>query len=126
MRRRRGAAWSSRRSNAARPTTRTITGTHSRWRIAVRQRYELTIDRREADALDQVLAGYASTELITFARGEVPGCGHARGPRSRGDRRVGRQPERPRQPRRVDHGRDARWQLEDQPHGGALLCRSHR
>ena len=30
------------------------------------------------------------------------------------------------QPRRVDHGRDARWQLEDQPHGGALLCRSHR
>ena len=40
--------------------------------IAVRQRYELTIDRREADALDQVLAGCASTELITFARGEVP------------------------------------------------------
>ena len=40
--------------------------------IAVRQRYELTIDRREADALDQVLAGCSSTELITFARGEVP------------------------------------------------------
>ena len=40
--------------------------------IAVRQRYELTIDRREADALDQVLAGCASTELIMFARGEVP------------------------------------------------------
>ena len=40
--------------------------------IAVRQRYGLTIDRREADALDQVLAGCASTELITFARGEVP------------------------------------------------------
>ena len=31
----------------------------------------LTIDRREADALDQVLEGCASTELITFARGEV-------------------------------------------------------
>ena len=41
-------------------------------RIAVRQRYGLTIDHREADALDQVLAGCASTELITFARGEVP------------------------------------------------------
>ena len=40
--------------------------------IAVRQRYGLTIDRREADALDQVLAGCASTELIMFARGEVP------------------------------------------------------
>ena len=40
--------------------------------IAVRQRYGLTVDRREADALDQVLAGCASTELITFARGEVP------------------------------------------------------
>ena len=40
--------------------------------IAVRQRYELTIDRREANALEQVLAGCSSTELITFARGEVP------------------------------------------------------
>ena len=40
--------------------------------IAVRQRYGLTIDRPEADVLDQVLAGCASTELITFARGEVP------------------------------------------------------
>ena len=40
--------------------------------IAVRERCGLTIDRREADALDQVLAGCTSTELITFARGEVP------------------------------------------------------
>ena len=40
--------------------------------VAVRQRYGLTVDRREADALDQVLAGCASTELITFARGAVP------------------------------------------------------
>ena len=40
--------------------------------IAVRQRYGLTVDRREADALDEVLAGCGSTELITFARGEVP------------------------------------------------------
>lgn len=40
--------------------------------IAVRQRYRLTIDRREADALDQVLAGCASTDLITFARGDTP------------------------------------------------------
>ena len=40
--------------------------------INVRQHYGLTIDRREAATLDQVLAGCASTELITFARGEVP------------------------------------------------------
>ena len=40
--------------------------------VGVRQRYGLTIDQREADALDQVLAGCASTELITFARGAVP------------------------------------------------------
>ena len=40
--------------------------------IAVRQRYGLTIDRREADALDQVLAGCVSVDLIMFARGEVP------------------------------------------------------
>ena len=32
--------------------------------IAVRQRYGLTIDQRGADALDRVLAGCASTELI--------------------------------------------------------------
>ena len=40
--------------------------------ITVRERYGLTIDRREADALDQVLARCTSTELVTFARGEVP------------------------------------------------------
>ena len=34
--------------------------------IAVRQHYGLTIDRRQAEALDQVLAGCTSTELITF------------------------------------------------------------
>ena len=45
--------------------------------IAVRQRYGLTIDRREADALDQILAGCTSTELITFARGEVPAAAAA-------------------------------------------------
>ena len=39
--------------------------------VAVRQHDDLTIDRRERDALDQVLEGCASTELITFARGEV-------------------------------------------------------
>ena len=40
--------------------------------IAVRQQYGLTIDRREADALDQVLSGCASTDLVVFARGAVP------------------------------------------------------
>ena len=45
--------------------------------FAVRQRYGLTIDRREADALDQILAGCTSTELITFARGEVPAAAAA-------------------------------------------------
>ena len=62
--------------------------------IAVRQRYELTIDRREADALDQILTGCASTGIdhVRTRRGS----GHVYGPRSRGDRRVGRQPEWPR------------------------------
>ena len=40
--------------------------------IAVRQQYGLTIDRREADALDQVLAMCTSTDLIVFGRGDVP------------------------------------------------------
>ena len=40
--------------------------------VSVRKRYGLTVDQREADALDQVLAGCGSTELITFARGAVP------------------------------------------------------
>ena len=30
------------------------------------------------------------------------------------------------EPGRLDHGRDAGRQLEDQPHGGALLCRGDR
>ena len=78
--------------------------------IAVRQRYGLTIDRREAAALDEVLAGCASTELITFARGEVPATPSAGS--FPGDRRVGRRPERPRQlrgsSRPRDRARDAR------------------
>ena len=40
--------------------------------VAVRQQYGLTIDQREADALDDVLAGCTSTDLIVFARGAAP------------------------------------------------------
>ena len=40
--------------------------------IAVRKRYRITIDRREADALDRVLAGCASTDLIVFDRSAAP------------------------------------------------------
>jgi len=40
--------------------------------VAVRQRYGLTIDRREASALDAVLAGCRRTDLIVFGRGEMP------------------------------------------------------
>ena len=40
--------------------------------IAVRQKYELTIDQREADALDRVLAACSSTALIMVARGSAP------------------------------------------------------
>ena len=40
--------------------------------VAVRQRYGLTIDRREASALDAVLAGCTRTDLIVFGRGETP------------------------------------------------------
>ena len=52
--------------------------------VAVRQRYGLTIDQREAAALDQVLAGCASTELITFARGRVPATATPSDPEDRG------------------------------------------
>ena len=34
--------------------------------VAVRRAYQLTIDRREADALDGILAGCSSTEMMTF------------------------------------------------------------
>ena len=37
--------------------------------IAVRQKYELTIDQREADALDRVLAACSSTALVTVPPG---------------------------------------------------------
>ena len=40
--------------------------------IAVRRQYGLTVDRREADALDRVLSGCTSTEMLVFARGAVP------------------------------------------------------
>ena len=40
--------------------------------IAVRQQYGLTVDRREADALDRVLSGCTSTEMIVLARGAAP------------------------------------------------------
>ena len=35
--------------------------------VAVRTKYRLTIDRRETDALDPVLSGCASTEMVFFA-----------------------------------------------------------
>ena len=39
--------------------------------VAVRTKYQLTIDRREADALEAVLSRCASTELIFFPTGPV-------------------------------------------------------
>jgi hypothetical protein len=41
--------------------------------VAVRQRYRLTIDRREADALERVLSGCESNEMVKYARGAVSG-----------------------------------------------------
>ena len=63
--------------------------------IAVRQKYELTIDQREADALDRVLAACASTALITVPRGSAPPVaapadGHARDVTEWDDDRNGR------------------------------------
>ncbi len=40
--------------------------------IAVRRKYRLTIDGREADALEDVLSGCASTRLVVAARGPAP------------------------------------------------------
>ena len=37
--------------------------------VAVRRKYGLTIDRREADVLERVLADCASTEMVVVARG---------------------------------------------------------
>ena len=34
--------------------------------VAVRRAYQLTIDRHEADALDGILAGCSSTEMLNF------------------------------------------------------------
>ena len=34
--------------------------------VAVRRAYQLTIDRREANALDGILAGCSSTEMMNF------------------------------------------------------------
>ena len=35
--------------------------------VAVRQRYQLTVDRREADTLERVLSGCESTEMVKYA-----------------------------------------------------------
>lgn len=40
--------------------------------IAVRRKYRLTIDRREANTLERVLAGCISTSLVVVARGTAP------------------------------------------------------
>ena len=74
--------------------------------IAVRQEYRLTIDRREADALDQVLAGCASTELLTFPPRRVPRAGGARRRHFGCPHGVGRQRERPHHVRGSASARD--------------------
>ena len=40
--------------------------------VAVRQKYELTIDRAEPDTLERVLAECASTGMVVLPRGSVP------------------------------------------------------
>ena len=40
--------------------------------MAVRRKYGLTIDQREADALERVLSGCSSTDLVVVARGAAP------------------------------------------------------
>ena len=51
--------------------------------IAVRQRYGLTIDKREADALDQVLGTCTSTDLVVFTHNLTPAAAPA-GPATAG------------------------------------------
>ena len=66
--------------------------------VAVKRKYRLTVDRREAAALERVLAGCASTAMIVT----VPG-----GPAATPARRARRIPGRPaplrRQPERPDY-----------------------
>ena len=40
--------------------------------IEVRRKYGLTVDRREADALDEVLAGCSSTQLVVYRGSPAP------------------------------------------------------
>ena len=90
---------------------------------AVRPRYGPTLDRREAAALDQVLAGCTSTELSNHVRtGRGPDSGDALGPRPRGDRRVGRRPERPRQMRGKLDGIAARRTRSEAMRTGGLAA----
>ena len=52
--------------------------------VAVRQEYGLTIDRREAAALDRVLSTCSSTELVMLAGGTAPAAPPASGRTSDG------------------------------------------
>ena len=74
--------------------------------IAVRQQYGLTVDRREADALDRVLSGCASTEMVVFARGVVPVAGSSRSHLGGGPCGMGRQRQRAHQLRGGAGARD--------------------
>lgn len=46
--------------------------------VAVRQRYRLTIDRREAEALERVLSACESSEMVKYERGTVAGASATR------------------------------------------------
>ena len=48
--------------------------------VAVRQRYSLTIDRREAEALDRVLSACESTKMVKHPRGAISGSPATKAP----------------------------------------------
>jgi len=48
--------------------------------VAVRQRYSLTIDRREAEALDRVLSACESTNMVKHPRGAISGAPATKAP----------------------------------------------
>ena len=54
------------------------------WVVAVKRKYALTVDRREARALEGVLAGCASTEMV-MAQGGSSAPGPARGTKTGAD-----------------------------------------
>ena len=66
--------------------------------VRVRQKYRLTIDRREAEALESVLSGCSSVEMVVYSTSESAGTSTASGEASSGPGGTHSPPPPPRPP----------------------------